>query len=196
MKLLVRLYDKTLEWSHHKHAAYYLALVSFIEASFFPVPPYLMLAPMALAKPQKAIDYALLAAVASVLGATLGYALGLYVFKPLIAPLLDTFGYSVVYEKLLGMMQERGAWAVLIAGFMPIPFKLIAIAAGFLQLNLFYFVLASFAGRGSKFMIIALLMKFGGDRMEQQFRKALDKSGILLVMMLTGILGMKYLGVV
>ncbi len=193
MKWLVRLYDRTLVWSQHRYAPHYLAAVSFVEASVFPIPPYFMLAPMSLARPHKAFNYALIATLASVFGGLLGYLLGYLVFNPLVLPLIDSFGYMSKYQHVNEMLQEHGFIAVLIAGFMPIPYKLIAIAAGFANLPIAGFFLASLAGRGVKFFAVALLIKAGGDRMEQHVRLMLEKLGwIFLVGSMVLLIGLKF----
>jgi membrane protein YqaA with SNARE-associated domain len=197
MKWMVKLYDKTLLWSQHQYAPHYLAAVSFVEASVFPIPPYFMLAPMALARPSKAIKYAMIATLASVFGGLLGYLLGYLVFQPLILPLLESFGYTAKYQHVSELLQAHGFVAVLIAGFMPIPYKLIAIAAGFTKLPLLGFFLASLVGRGVKFFAVALLIKAGGDRMEQHVRLMLEKLGLILCLGLVAVVfGLKFFKVI
>jgi membrane protein YqaA with SNARE-associated domain len=180
MQWLLKLYDKTLVWSHHRHAARYLAAVSFVEASVFPIPPYFMLAPMALAKPDKAMNYALLATVASVCGGVLGYCLGYLLFHPVVLPILKLLGYTESYDLIAAHLQSKGFWAVLVAGFMPIPYKLVAIGAGVVEIPLLSFVTASIFGRALKFFAVAGLIKIGGQQMDQMVRRVIPKFSLIL----------------
>lgn len=181
MQILVRLYDKTLVWAQHKNAPRYLAAVSFVEASVFPIPPYFMLAPMALAKPNKAYSYALIATIASVMGGLLGYLLGYLVFYPLVLPLIEYFGYAEAFSALTQRFQEQSFVAILVAGFMPIPFKLIAIGAGFMRVSVLSFIVASLFGRGLKFFAVSLLIKIGGVQMEERVRGLIAKMGLFIL---------------
>lgn len=195
MRWLVKLYDKSLLWSQHVYAPRYLAAVSFVEASVFPIPPYFMLAPMALAKPSKAYYYALIATLASVLGGVLGYALGFWVFKPVALPIIDFMGYSDAYQRVMELFQQRGFLAVLIAGFTPLPFKLVAIGAGFVEVPLAAFLVASIFGRGVKFFAVALLVRVGGDKMAQHVRRLIEKLGLIFLCMAAVIIILKILKV-
>lgn len=179
MRWMVKLYDKSLLWSQHTHAPRYLAAVSFVEASVFPIPPYFMLAPMAIARPNKAYHYALIATLASVFGGLLGYLLGYSVFKAIALPVIELFGYSATYERVLQLFQDRGFIAVLIAGFTPLPFKLVAIGAGFVEIPIASFFVASIFGRGIKFFAVALIIKAGGVKMEQHIRMIIQKFGLI-----------------
>lgn len=176
---MVKLYDKALIWSQHKHAPRYLAAVSFVDSSFFPVPPFFMLAPMALAKPHKALKYALIATLASVFGGVLGYLLGYLLFKPLILPLVEYFGYLSAYHKVINMFNEHGVLALLLLGISPIPYKIIAVGSGFLQIPFHIFFITSFLSRGAKFFAVALLIKAGGSDMERMLRQGIEKLGAL-----------------
>ncbi len=179
MRWLVKLYDKSLQWSQRKDAPYYLAAVSFVEASVFPIPPYFMLAPMAIAQPKNAYRYALIATVASVFGGLLGYLIGYSVFKVIALPLIEFFGYAAKYERVLVLFQDRGFMAVFIAGFTPLPFKLVAIGAGFVEIPVASFFVASILGRALKFFTVAFLVRAGGVKMEQHIRTVLQKFGLI-----------------
>lgn len=196
MKLLVKLYDKTLNLAQHVHAPRYLAAISFIESSVFPISPVFMLAPMALAHPKKAINYATIATIGSVLGGFLGYFLGYMVFKPIVEPVFNYFGYMQSYNNVVSMFQEHGFWSVLIAGFTPIPYKVIAISSGFVQVPLFAFFVASLIGRSIKFFAIAIIMKFGGAKIESHLRLAVEKAGFALLALVLGLCGLKFFKVI
>jgi len=154
------LYDKTLSWSKHCHAAKYLCALSFAESSFFPVPPDVMLAPMVLAQPDKAFRFALLTTIASVLGGIFGYAIGYFLFDS-IAPWLQTTHYWESYLLAKSWFEDWGFWAVFVAGFSPIPYKAFTIAAGTLSMVFVPFVLASIIGRGGRFFLVAMLLAAG-----------------------------------
>lgn len=175
-----KLYDKTLIWSRHRHASRYLAVLSFAESSFFPIPPDVMLAPMALAQPQKAWQFALLTTIASVLGGILGYAIGFFLFDT-VAPWLQGTHYWEKYQAAEEWFNEWGVWAVFLAGFSPIPYKVFTIAAGTLQMLLIPFIAASAVGRGARFFLVALLIAAGGAKLEKGLRQYMDLLGWLVV---------------
>ena len=165
-----------LRWSRHPHAERYLAALSFAESSFFPVPPDVMLAPMTLATPRRGWRFALATTVASVVGGIAGYAIGWFAFDA-IEPWLREYGYWDAYRTAVEQFSTWGFWAVLLAGFSPIPYKVFTIAAGALQLFLPLFVLASFLGRGARFFLVAGLLIWGGERMERQLKRHIDTLG-------------------
>lgn len=173
-------YDKALIWSKHRHAAKYLSCLSFAESSFFPVPPDVMLAPMALARPDKAYYFALLTTLFSVVGGMFGYAIGYFLFD-VIGPWLQESRYASSYQTAETAFQEWGVWVVFVAGFSPIPYKVFTIAAGALQMMFLPFVLASLVGRGLRFFLVAGLLKTGGARLESQLRQYMDILGWLVV---------------
>ncbi len=150
MRIFSALYEKTLRWAAHPHAARYLAGLSFAESSFFPIPPDVMLAPMSLATPQRAWFYAGLTTVASVLGGAAGYIIGLLAFD-VVEPLLHRMGYWDEYLQAQQWFARWGFWAVLLAGFSPIPYKVFTIAAGVVALYFPIFLVASLIGRGARF---------------------------------------------
>ncbi len=181
MGLFTRLYDAALRWSRHPHAPRYLAVLSFAESSFFPVPPDVMLMPMSLAKPARAMWFATLTTLASVLGGVAGYAIG-YFALDLVAPLIEQGGrWAPAYNKASDWFQEWGFWAVLIAGFSPIPYKVFTISAGALTMSFIPFVLASAVGRGARFFLGAGLLSWGGAAMEARIRLYVERIGWTLV---------------
>ena len=176
MTLFSMLYTRTLAWSRHPHAPWYLGIVSFIESSFFPIPPDVMLAPMCLATPRRAWFFALLTTLTSVAGGLFGYLIG-YFALDLLMPWLQTSAYWPAYETAVKWFEEWGFWAIFIAGFSPIPYKVFTIAAGAMSMALIPFTLASFIGRGLRFFIVAGLMAWGGARMESLLHKYVDRLG-------------------
>jgi len=180
MKLFSRLMERVLRWSEHPHAIWYLGGLSFAESSFFPVPPDVMLMPMALRRPQRAWLFATVATVASALGGVAGYFIGLYAFE-LVEPLLHEAGYWPRYLVVREWFATWGVWVVFIAGFSPIPYKLFTITAGAMLMSFLPFVVASLIGRGARFYLVAWLMKLGGARMEAVVHRYIDRLGWLVV---------------
>lgn len=176
MKLFAPLYERAMRWARHRHAPWYLSGLSFVESSFFPIPPDVMLAPMCLAQPEKAWRFAWLTTLTSVLGGLLGYLIGMLAFAS-IEPWLQTSKYWAPYQTALAWFGEWGVLAVFIAGFSPIPYKVFTIAAGVLSMALLPFTLASFVGRGARFFLVAGLMRWGGARMEAELHKHIDRLG-------------------
>jgi membrane protein YqaA with SNARE-associated domain len=180
MKLFSRLYERAMQWAAHPHAVRYLAGLSFAESSFFPIPPDVMLAPMALARTSRAWHYALVTSVASTLGGMLGYGIGMFAFD-LVTPMIQEFGYWQGYLDAKTWFDQWGIWVVFLAGFSPIPYKLFTITAGVTAMAFAPFVLASLIGRGARFFLVAALMVWGGARMEDFLRRYMDRLGWLVV---------------
>jgi membrane protein YqaA with SNARE-associated domain len=182
MRLFSALYDRVMRWSRHRHAPRYLAVLSFSESSFFPIPPDVMLAPMVLARPNRAWSLALLTTVASVIGGLLGYVIGLFFFD-LVEPLLREAGYYPKYLQAKEWFDQWGFWAVFLAGFSPIPYKVFTITAGVISMALLPFLVASMVGRGARFFLVAALMHWGGEEMEGTLRKYIDRIGWAMVIL-------------
>ncbi len=180
MKIFTILYDKVMGWVRHPHASWYLAGLSFAESSFFPVPPDVMLAPMSMARPARAMRLALLTTLASVMGGILGYLIGMLAFD-LVEPLLHQYGYWEKYLRAREWFETWGFWAIFVAGFSPIPYKVFTITAGVIGMSFVPFVLASLIGRGGRFFLVAGLMAWGGESMEARLRQWVDWIGWLTV---------------
>jgi membrane protein YqaA with SNARE-associated domain len=180
MRLFGPLYDRVLSWSGHPHAPWYLAGLSFAESSFFPIPPDVMLAPMTLARPARWHRLAFLTTITSVLGGLAGYAIG-YFALDLIEPWLRSSDYWDGYVEVQGWFETWGFWAVLVAGFSPIPYKLFTISAGALAMFLPLFAIASFVGRGARFYLVAWLIRTGGPAMESRLRQHVELLGWIAV---------------
>ena len=180
MRLFSALYSRVMQWARHRHAPWYLAGLAFAESSFFPIPPDVMLAPMALARPPAAWRYAGLTTAASVAGGVAGYLIGWLAFG-LIEPWLHRAGYWASYTAVHGWFEVWGFWAIFVAGFSPIPYKLFTIAAGVIAMPLVPFVGASLIGRGARFFLVAGLMARGGERMERSLHRYVDRIGWALV---------------
>ena len=160
--MIRKLYDWTLSWAAHPQAIWVLAVVSFVESSVFPIPPDVLLVPMILAAPRRAWIIAGVCTIASVLGALLGYAIGFFAWDTLGEPILRALGKGDSFETFRLRYNDWGAWAVLIAGVTPFPFKVITILSGATGLSVPVFVLSSIVARGLRFFLVAaLLWRFG-----------------------------------
>jgi membrane protein YqaA with SNARE-associated domain len=178
--MLQTLYDKVLRLARHQHAERYLCAVSFADSSFFPITPLVMLIPMALGQPNQAMRFALVTTLASALGGVFGYCIGYFLFET-IAPWLQTTHYWQDYLQAKNWVEEWGIWAILIGGFLPIPYKVFTIAAGTLHMMLLPFLLVSTLGRGGRFCLVAFLLKMGGQPLEEKLRKYINKIGWLCI---------------
>ncbi|NIA27257.1 MAG: DedA family protein [Desulfobulbaceae bacterium] len=188
MKVFGPLYERVLDGSRHRYAERYLAALSFAESSFFPIPVDVMLAPMCLAKRKNAWRYAIIATVFSVLGGLAGYAIGVGVFD-VIEPWLADSHYWSAYQTSREWFDTYGVWAIFVAGFSPIPYKVFTIAAGVAALSLPGFFLASVVGRGARFFLVAGIVALGGDRLESTLRKYVEGLGWAVVVLAVAIIG-------
>jgi membrane protein YqaA with SNARE-associated domain len=183
MKIFTSLYDIVLRWSKHPHAERYLAAVSFAEASFFPIPTVFMMAPMALARPQRAWWLAAFTTIFSVLGGIAGYFIGAYLFEAVGMPIIDFYHAADKFEQLKFWFDEYGVLLLFVAGVSPIPYKLFTISAGVLNMALLPFILASLLGRGVQYFVVAAIAWFGGDKLESSLRKWVDWLGWGIVLL-------------
>lgn len=171
-----RLYQRVLTAAEHPKANRLLVLLSFAESSFFPIPPDVMLAPMCLAKPAKAWYLAMLTTVGSVVGGVFGYFIGLFAFE-LVQPVIELMHYEAKFDLVKVWFTDWGFWAILIAGFSPIPYKLFTIAAGLLAMSFLPFLLASLIGRGARFYLIAFLISLGGEGLRDRLNDYIEIIG-------------------
>jgi membrane protein YqaA with SNARE-associated domain len=169
--MLRRLYDWTLALAARPSAPYALGAVSFSESSFFPVPPDIMLVPMALARPDRAWFYAFVCTFASVTGGLLGYAIGALLYDSVGAWLFRAYGLGESAEAFRVAYAEYGHWVILLKGLTPIPYKLVTITSGFAGYDLVWFTVLSLLTRGARFFLLsAMLSRFG-----PLLRNALDR---------------------
>jgi membrane protein YqaA with SNARE-associated domain len=160
--MIRRLYDWMLDKASHPHAERWLFAFAFMESSFFPIPPHPLLGLMCLANPGRALRYGIITTLASVLGGLFGYAIGYFAYETAGVQLLQALGLWDSFPKAACYLREFGAEIILIKGATPIPFKLLTLTAGFIQMNLVTFVLASIASRAFQFMLVGFLFwKFG-----------------------------------
>ncbi len=182
MRIFGPLYDRVLVASRHRHAPRYLAGLSFSEAIIFPVPPDVMLAPMVLAERHKAWFLATLTTLASVAGGLVGYMVGIFAIE-LVFPWIVQAGYESAYHQAVDYFQRFGVWFVIVAGFSPIPFKVITIAAGSLGMPALGFILGSVIGRGGRFFLVAAIIYFGGERAAENLRRYVETIGWTMIVL-------------
>ena len=182
------IYSNTIKLAAHKSSSFFLGLLSFIESFIFPIPPDVLIIPMTIAKKQEWINIALIATIGSVLGACLGYFIGYVFFNEIGIKIFELYGVdntSFLKDKI---SSEGGviAWMTIlaIAGFSPIPFKLLTITSGFVHFNLLYFIIVSLITRGSRFFIIAFLIGNFGVAMKKIIEKKLLKVSMVLSIIL------------
>ena len=161
--MLRSLYDRVLRLAASPRASLWLVAIAFAESSFFPVPPDVLLIPMALARPDRAVRYALWCTVASVAGGMLGYLIGFALFDVLARPLLHLYHYEDAFAGFQSRFQQYGVYIILIKGLTPIPYKIVAIASGAARFDFAIFVAASAVTRGVRFFVIALLLRQFGE---------------------------------
>jgi membrane protein YqaA with SNARE-associated domain len=161
--MLRRSYDRILGLAGSKRAGLWLAVVSFVESSFFPVPPDALLVPMVLARPDRAWRLAFVCTVASVVGGALGYLIGYALFDQLARPILHAYHYEAAFQAFQAKYAEWGLWIILIKGMTPIPYKIVTIASGAAKFNFGVFMLASTATRGARFFLVAALLRRYGE---------------------------------
>jgi membrane protein YqaA with SNARE-associated domain len=160
--MLQRLYQRVLTLSASPRAQWWLAVVAFAESSFFPIPPDVLLIPMALARPERAWRLAAICTLASVVGGAFGYLIGYALFDQLAQPLLHAYHYDAAFARFQATYAKWGLWVILIKGFTPIPYKIVTIASGAAHFDFAVFMAASLLTRGARFFLVAgLLRRFG-----------------------------------
>jgi membrane protein YqaA with SNARE-associated domain len=180
------LYDWTLRLASHRHANRSLAVVSFCESSFFPIPPDVMLVPMVLARRDQAYLIASVCTLASLAGGIFGYVIGYFLFDTVGQWLIDVYHLGSRMEGLRLLYEDWGDLVILIAGVTPIPFKLVTIASGFFQFNFLLFVILAAIARGARFFAIAWLLKRYGAPMQEFIERRLTLLGWLFLLLLAG----------
>lgn len=185
-QMLRRLYEWTMAKAAHPHAELWLALFAFMEASFFPIPPHPLLGLMCLAEPKKAVRFAAIATIASVVGGMLGYAIGYGLYDTVGTQLLAALGLSESFPKAACYLREYGAEIIMLKGATPIPFKLLTITAGFIQMPLIPFILSSIVSRSISFMIVGVLFRLFGAPIKRFIDKYLGLVTVGFVLLVVG----------
>jgi len=171
--MLRRLYDWCIAAAGKPHATWIMGAVSFVESSFFPVPPDVMLIPLCLARPDRAYFYATVCTLTSVAGGVLGYVIGAYLYDSVGLWLMQIYGYGDKIEAFRQAYAEWGAWIIVLKGMTPIPYKIVTIASGFADYPLIPFILLSFVARGMRFYLVAFLLHRYGPRAREIIEKRL-----------------------
>lgn len=184
--MLRSLYERTLALASSPAAPWWLAVVSFTESSFFPIPPDVLLIPMCLARPDRAWRFALICTISSVLGGILGYFIGYAVFDQIAQPILAVYGYGEKFAAYQAMYAEWGLLIILIKGLTPIPYKIVTIASGAANFDFWVFLAASIVTRGGRFFLVAALLHFLGDWAREFVEKRLT---LITVLVAVGIIG-------
>ena len=189
-----KIYQWMVDAASGKNALWALAIVAFVESSFFPIPPDIMLIPMIVATPKRAWKIAAVATIASVVGGYFGYLIGFLGYDLIAKPLLDFYGYLEKFEQFSKYYNEYGAWIVLGAGITPFPYKVITIASGVVGMNIWIFGFASVVARGLRFFIIAGLLRFFGEPIKKIIEKHFGLLSIIFfILLIGGFLLIKYL---
>ena len=184
--MLRRLYDRILTLSASPNAPWWLAGISFAEASFFPIPPDILLIPMCLARPKRAWLLALICTIGSVAGGALGYYIGYALFVQVAQPILAAYGYAAKFATFQSTFAEYGVEIILLKGLLPIPYKIITIACGAAAFSFPKFMAASLLTRGARFFLVAGLIRFFGEPVRDFIEKRL---GLVTIAVAAGIIG-------
>ena len=192
--MLRRLYDWVMGLAAHPQASFWLFAIAFMESSFFPIPPHIMLIPMVIADRTKAWRYAAIVTIGSVLGGIAGYLIGYGLFDQVGMPVLQFYGMGEKFKQFAANYNEYGAWIVFTAGVTPFPYKVITIASGVTALNFWVFLIASVAARSLVFFVIAGLLSAFGQPIRVFIEKRLGLMfTIFLVLLFGGFIAIKYL---
>ncbi len=193
--MLASLKDRTIALARSPNAERTLFAVSFAESSFFPLPPDLMLGPMAAAEPSKWLRYALTCTIASVLGGVLGYAIGMFLMDSVGGAILGFFGYAGEREaELRAFYDQWGAWFIFLKGLTPIPYKLVTIISGAMHFSLPIFVVASIITRGLRFLAVAWIFQRFGPQIAPVLEKRLGLVLVLVAVVIVAIvIAMRYM---
>jgi membrane protein YqaA with SNARE-associated domain len=189
-----RLYSRTLAMAAHRHAMAAMALISFAESSFLPLPPDFLLVPMILAQPRRAWLIAAVCTITSVAGGYVGYAIGFFLFDAVGLPVLEFYHMMDKYEAFKAAFAEWGAWIIVIKGLTPIPFKLVTIASGAAQFDLITFTMASLFSRSLRFFLLAaLLWRFGEPIRDFIERRLMLVTSMIAAALVGGFVVLRYL---
>jgi membrane protein YqaA with SNARE-associated domain len=191
--MLKHLYDRVLRLAASPNAVVWLAVIAFAESSFFPIPPDVLLVPMALARPQRAWRYAAVCTVSSVLGGMLGYLIGYALFDAVARPLLDFYHYGPAFEQFRARFAENGVYIILIKGLLPIPFKIVTIACGVSAMSFPAFVAACIVTRGARFFLLAALIRRFGEPVRSFIeRRLMLVTSVAAICIVLGFVAIRY----
>ncbi|SRR5687768_16967378 len=192
--MIRRLYDWCVNAAGRPYATWLMGFISFVESSFFPIPPDVMLIPMMLARPDKAYFFATVCTLTSVAGGVLGYAIGALLYDTVGFWLIQLYGYADKIETFRELYAEWGAWIIIGKGITPIPYKLVTIVSGFAGYNLVMFILCSFVARGIRFYVLAFLFRRYGAKARAILEERLELWTLIgAVVLVAGIVAAVYL---
>jgi membrane protein YqaA with SNARE-associated domain len=184
--MLRRLYDWVLHWAATPYGVWALFLLAFAESSFFPIPPDVLLIAMCVARPDKSFKYALVCAIGSIVGGCLGYLIGWQFMASVGSRIVDFYGLTDKVAYIETLYNTYDAWAVGIAGFTPIPYKVFTIAAGMFKINFTVFLLASMASRSARFFLVGGLIYLFGPRIQRFIDRYFDLLAVAFTVLLVG----------
>ena len=192
--MLRSLYDRVIVLSASRFAPVWLAVVAFAESSFFPIPPDVLLVPMALARPERAYRFALICTVASVIGGMLGYLIGYGLYEAVALPLIDFYHLQDKAAAMVAQFQQYGLYVILAKGLTPIPYKLVTIASGMAHFDFGMFVAASVVTRGVRFFAEAAALRYFGDSARHFIEERLGLvTMVFLVCLILGFVALRYI---
>jgi membrane protein YqaA with SNARE-associated domain len=188
-----KMYNWVVGWSESKNAERALGGIAVAESSFFPIPPDPLLIAMTTVQPKKYLRFATICTVGSVIGGLIGYAIGVGLFESVGQWIINTYGLQEQFVRAGELFEANAFFAVLIAGFTPIPYKIIAISAGVFQINLVTFIIASIIGRGGRFFLVAFAMHHFGKRYKDKIEKYIDLLSLAFVaLLILGFVALRY----
>ena len=195
MNLLRKLYDWTLEKSKDPKAPWFLAIISFSESSFFPIPPDIILIPMVIAKRAKAWFFAFICTISSVFGGVAGYLIGYFFYLTIGEFIIELYSYQSEYSDFQSKYEgEIWLWFVFFAGLTPFPFKIITIASGALKINMISFIAIALISRGLRFYLVATLLKFFGNYIKEYIDKYFNiLTFVFFILLIGGFIFFKYI---
>jgi membrane protein YqaA with SNARE-associated domain len=192
--MLRRLYAWVIYWAETPYGTWALFLLAFCESSFFPIPPDILLIALAVAIPKKSLKYALICSAGSVLGGCFGYLIGWQFMASIGSPIVNFYGLGTKVEYIGSLYNKYDAWAVAIAGFTPIPYKVFTIAAGIFKINFSVFVLTSLVSRSARFFIVGGLIYLFGPKIQGFIEKYFNILAVAFtVLLVLGFVVIKYL---
>jgi membrane protein YqaA with SNARE-associated domain len=181
-----RLYEWVMHWAETPYGPTALTVMAFCESSFFPLPPDILLIALGVSRPKKALYYALLCSVGSVFGGLLGYYIGYQLFQHIGMPILEFYGAMEQFHHVQDLYRQYDYWAISIAGFTPIPYKVFTITAGVTEINLAVFVVASAVSRSARFFLVGGLIRIFGPSIRDFIDRYLNVLSIIFVVLLVG----------
>ncbi|MBF0369172.1 MAG: DedA family protein [Magnetococcales bacterium] len=187
-----KLYDWTMQWASSPQALPAIFFIAFVESSFFPIPPDILLIPMVMAAPKRGLVIAGVCTLGSALGGGFGYLIGYHFWQWIGEPIIQFYGAAEKYQHVSELFRQYDVWIVGIAGFSPIPYKLFTITAGALHSNFAVFMVVSILSRGARFFLVAGLLMWGGERLRLLVERHLGLlTAIIMVMVVVAIIAVK-----